>query len=151
MTKHNILHMNKLRKGTKNTPKWRSSKFGGSKTIMNARSTAYHYRMTWQSADCSLWLTCNKKGYFGNTALTIPQRKLEWTSLGWKSFADPWNSGNPGAGPLLGPDSQTPRHRNPVESPRRLTAGLTTESNPSITIKQKILGHQWDDPNTTAF
>ena len=49
-----------------------------------------------------------QEGYFGTTALAIPQRILEWTSLGWKRFADPWNSGNPGAGPPLGPDSQTP-------------------------------------------
>ena len=30
-----------------------------------------------------------KGGYFGNTALAIPQRILEWTSLGWKRFMDP--------------------------------------------------------------
>ena len=71
--------------------------------IMNAGSTAYYcrmtwqsadcaacyYQMTWQSADCSIRLTCNKEGYFGNTALAIPQRILEWTSLGWKRFTDP--------------------------------------------------------------
>ena len=36
MTKHNILHMDTLMKDTKNIPKWRSSKFGGSKTIFKS-------------------------------------------------------------------------------------------------------------------
>ena len=81
-----------------------------------------------------------QEGYFGTTALAIPQRKLEWTSLGWKSFRRSVKLWKPRSRTTHRSRLPDPRNRNPVESPRRLTAGLTTESDPTHNHKNKNFG-----------
>ena len=77
----------------------------------------------------------------GIIALAIPQSILEWTSFGleevhgsvklWKALE---------MDHTIGPNSQTPRNHNSVGPPRRLAAGLTTESDPFRIHKNKNFG-----------